>query len=84
MLLVLMNSERVFLPQNHNEALDDHKRITMDEYKKEYRKVEIRRCEKHTDHVYSVACKKCHGVFCVKCLISKSENCSNGKLPLLF
>ena len=34
-----------FYHQSHNDALDDHRRITMDEYKKEYRKVEIRNCE---------------------------------------
>lgn len=51
----------------------------MDEYKKEYRKVEIRHCEKHTDQVYSVACKKCNEVFCVNCIL-RPQPCTDSKL----
>ena len=50
----------------------------MDEYKKEYRKLEIRNCEKHEDTVYSLACKTCDEVFCAKCMVGL-QVCSNGK-----
>ena len=49
----------------------------MDEYKKEFRKLEIRYCEKHTNRVYSLACKTCHEVFCSTC-VAGLQKCSNG------
>ena len=70
-------ASQLFL-QGHNFSLDDHKRITMDEYKKEYRKVEIRNCEKHTDRVYSLACKRCNEVFCSKCMMGH-QLCTDSK-----
>ena len=78
---IALSSEKIpcfFYFQSHNDALDDHRRITMDEYKKEYRKVEIRHCETHKDKVYNVACEKCHEVFCVKCML-RPTSCSDGK-----
>ena len=72
-----------FYHQSHNDALDDHRRITMDEYKKEYRKVEIRHCETHKDNVYNVACEKCHEVFCVKCILRPTP-CTDGKTIIHF
>ena len=65
--------------QSHNDALDDHRRIRMDEYKRDYRKLETRYCEKHPKLVYSIACSKCGCVFCADCL-GRIENCSDGKL----
>ena len=70
----------VYVLQAHNFALDDHKRITMDEYEKEYRKVEIRRCETHTDQAYSVACNKCNQVFCATCVTVNPGKCTDGML----
>ena len=51
----------------------------MDEYKTEYRKVEIRRCEKHPDQVFTVACKKCYEVVCSTCIVLRPEVCYDGK-----
>jgi hypothetical protein len=40
----------------------------MDEYKRDYRKMETRYCEKHPKKVYRMACPKCPEMFCMDCL----------------
>lgn len=50
----------------------------MDEYKKEYRRVEIRHCEKNTDQVSTVACKKCNQVLYARCLM-RVKPCTDSK-----
>ena len=50
----------------------------MDDYKKEYRRVEIRKCETHTNQIYSLACDKCHQVFCATCVALTPDTCSEG------
>ena len=48
--------------------LDDHRRICMDEYTREYRKMETRYCMKHSEKPYIISCEKCTDVFCEKCV----------------
>ena len=69
--------------QSHNDALDDHRRIRMDEYKRDYRKLETRYCEKHPKHVYSMACTKCAMIFCANCT-GKIDTCSDGEFVISF
>ena len=64
--------------QSHNDALDDHRRIRMDEYKRDYRKLETKYCEKHPKEVYSLCCEKCFNVFCAGC-VPQISMCSDGK-----
>ena len=68
--------------QSHNDALDDHRRIRMDEYKRDYRKLETRYCEKHPKEVYSTSCEKCFNVFCAGCM-HKLGLCSDGKATMI-
>ena len=65
--------------QTHNEFLDDHRRICMDEYKREYRKMETRYCNIHTDQVYLMVCRECSLVSCIDC-VDELTDCSAGKL----
>ena len=67
-----------FLNQSHNDALDDHRRIPMVEYQKEYRKLETRYCLTHTKYQYSMGCEKCYGVYCIRCM-SESAQCKDGR-----
>ena len=69
--------------QSHNDALDDHRRIRMDEYKRDYRKLETRYCEKHPKEVYCMACENCTEAFCVKRLESTIV-CTNGNHSLVM
>ena len=65
--------------QSHNDALDDHRRIPMVEYQKEYRKLETRYCVTHTRYKYGMGCEKCYRVFCVEC-VAEAGSCKNGKM----
>ena len=67
-----------FLNQSHNDALDDHRRIPMVEYQKEYRKLETRHCVTHGSYQYSVGCEKCYEVFCIQCLSGETV-CKDGE-----
>ena len=64
--------------QSHNDALDDHRRIRMDEYKRDYRKLETRYCDKHPREVYSMVCENCYEICCVSC-VRNIGLCANGK-----
>ena len=64
--------------QSHNDALDDHRRIPMVEYQKEYRKLETRHCVTHGSYQYSVGCEKCYEVFCIQCLSGETV-CKDGE-----
>ena len=68
----------IFL-QSHNDALDDHRRIPMVEYQKEYRKLETRYCVTHSRYKYGMGCEKCYRVFCVEC-VAEAGSCKNGKM----
>ena len=64
--------------QSHNDALDDHRRIRMDEYKRDYRKLETRYCDKHTGDVYILSCDKCYDVFCAGS-VPEIDMCTDGE-----
>ena len=75
--LYLQNFLLVIISTGSQYSLDDHKR--MNEYKTEYRKVENRNCEKHPGKVYSVSCRKCNDVACVRCSLRPGTCSTEGK-----
>lgn len=50
----------------------------MDEYKREYRKMETRYCNIHKDQVYSMTCKSCSQLPCANC-VDELGDCSAGR-----
>jgi len=55
---------------------DDHQTCTMQEYKANANKMKVRFCDKHGDQPYSVGCRDCLSLCCVKCL-SGLKNCTS-------
>ena len=68
--------------KSHNDALDDHERITIAEYMREHRKIVTRHCDKHRNMVLSLGCRTCLIVFCNHC-VSEDSICASGKLKYL-
>ena len=63
----------------HREVLYSHKDvIDMAEYKKISRKLEVRKCSKHTDTVLTMGCTICYEAVCTACRDELPE-CGNGR-----
>ena len=63
----------------HREFLSSHKDvIDMAEYKKNSRKLEARKCSKHTDTVLTMGCPTCYEAVCTVCIDDLPE-CIKGK-----
>ena len=52
--------------------------LTMTEYKLQANKLEPRMCTKHTQLPYSMGCRVCFQVNCVKC-VKEMKACVNGE-----
>ena len=50
----------------------------MEDYKVQSTKLEIKTCEEHKDQPYSLGCKVCLTIICMRC-VSGLDICSNGK-----
>ncbi|KAF6022458.1 hypothetical protein EB796_019226 [Bugula neritina] len=55
---------------------DDHQTLTIQEYRANANKIKVRLCDKHEDQPYSVGCRDCLSLCCVKCL-SGLKNCTS-------
>ncbi|XP_067932756.1 tripartite motif-containing protein 59-like [Watersipora subatra] len=51
----------------HDDIHIDHTSIDIKEYKLRKRKIDIRTCDKHEEHPYSLGCKVCLMVICNRC-----------------
>ena len=69
----------MFCLQWHDDWNEDHKKISMENYKALSTKLEIRTCEKHKDQPYSLGCKVCLTLICMKCL-PELDVCGNGEV----
>ena len=69
--------------QSHADLNEDHKTLTIEEYRKQAGRLETRMCREHKDQVYSLGCGACLSVFCSSC-ITPHNICSNGKLYTLY
>ena len=58
---------------------DEHKKITIDDYKVQSTKFQVKTCELHMNQSYIMGCKCCRTLFCVDC-VSETSSCNNGKL----
>ena len=67
-----------FCLQLHDEVNDDHKKINIENYRVQASKLEIKTCEEHKDQPYSLGCKVCLTLICMRCL-PELDICSNGK-----
>ena len=50
----------------------------MEDYKVQSTKLEIKTCEEHENQPYSLGCKVCLTIICMRCVFGL-DNCSNGK-----
>ena len=57
--------------------LDDHSRLTIDEYLVQATKMEVRTCTEHENQPLTMGCKVCHTVVCMKGLAGL-DKCTNG------
>ncbi|XP_067932355.1 uncharacterized protein [Watersipora subatra] len=64
--------------ESHNEFFEDHEKISIDSYRRQARKLEVRKCSRHEDLNYVRGCKKCKEVYCAECVYGLAE-CSDGK-----
>ena len=63
----------------HREVLLSHKDvIDMAEYKKNSRKLEVKKCSKHADTVLTMGCTICYEAVCTACRDELPE-CGNGR-----
>ncbi|KAF6034601.1 hypothetical protein EB796_007092 [Bugula neritina] len=62
--------------QFHAEMHDDHQTCTIQEYRTKANKMKVKFCDKHGDQPYSVGCRDCLNLCCVKCL-SGLKNCTS-------
>ena len=63
--------------QEHDIVLDDHSRLTIDEYLVQATKMEVRTCTEHENQPFTLGCKVCHTVVCMKGL-AELDKCTNG------
>ena len=68
----------ILLFQSHDDFNEDHKKLSIAEYKQQSTRLETRKCLKHTGQAYVTGCKTCLSVFCVKCTTEKTL-CDDGK-----
>ena len=68
----------IYFSQGHDEWLDDHRKISIEEYSVQATNSHLRFCEQHEDKPYTMGCKVCHKLICTTC-ISNPGICSNGK-----
>ena len=67
----------IFL-QSHNDLLDGHETLKIEEYQKQSGRLETRMCREHKDQIYSLGCGACLSVFCLAC-ITPFNICRDGK-----
>ena len=68
----------ISLLQEHDNLLDDHRKISIEEYSVQATNSHLRFCEQHEDQPYTMGCRVCHKLICTTC-ISNPGICSNGK-----
>ena len=68
----------ISLSQGHDEWLDDHRKIGIEEYAVQATNSHLIFCEQHEDQPYTMGCRVCHKLICTIC-ISNPGICSNGK-----
>jgi len=64
--------------QLHNEVFVSHQSISIEEYKVQAKRLEVKSCVTHEELPYTVGCRECHELFCVKCLAGLAQ-CSKGQ-----
>jgi len=62
---------------------DDHRKMTISDYRIQAKRLERRVCPKHTDQQISLGCRVCVQLFCMQCL-SGIESCVGGKTSLVL
>ena len=67
-----------FCLQWHDELTDGHKKINIEDHRVQSSKLDIRTCEEHKDQPYSLGCKVCLTLICMRCL-PELDVCGNGK-----
>ena len=68
----------IYFSQGHDELLDDHRKISIEEYSVQATNSHLRFCEQHGDQPYTMGCRVCHKLICTTG-ISNAGICSKGK-----
>ncbi|XP_067944916.1 uncharacterized protein [Watersipora subatra] len=68
--------------ESHDDALDEHDKITILEYLTQQQKAKVSSCPKHKDQQYILGCRVCHVLSCLKC-VSDLPACDQGSLHSL-
>ena len=68
-----------FTFQWHDDLNEDHKKLSVAEYRQQLGKLETRKCMRHTGQTYITGCRSCLSVFCAKCMTEKTT-CDGGMI----
>ncbi|XP_067944887.1 tripartite motif-containing protein 2-like [Watersipora subatra] len=69
--------------ESHDDALDEHHKITILEYLSQQQKVKVSSCPKHKDQQYVLGCGVCYVLSCLKC-VPNLPTCDSGSTHSLL